>query len=185
MASLTLHDSHQAWSWLLKLLSAITHERVGGRQMPSRGPTCCGISWNAYHICHHESNHCYPYWMCSAWDGSNNALLKARQQKCCRRWPTTQHNPAEHRGAHWQQDLRHWAASLLEQGFHHRPTGDPLHNCRQVSDSQLLTSWVNPEQESRPCHVCPRAVGMVTCRSDSRSIRDWMGVRRRLRLQDR
>ena len=27
--------------------------------------------------------------------GSSNALLKARQQKCCRR-PTTQHTPAEH-----------------------------------------------------------------------------------------
>jgi len=30
----------------------------------------------------------------------------------CRRWPTTQRTPAEHWGAHWQQDLRHWAASL-------------------------------------------------------------------------
>jgi len=28
------------------------------------------ISWNAYQICHHESNNCYPRWMCSAWDGS-------------------------------------------------------------------------------------------------------------------
>jgi len=27
-------------------------------------------------------------------------------------------------------------------------------------------------QESRPCHVCPRAVGMVTGRSVSRTIRD-------------
>ena len=42
--------------------------------------------------------------------------------------------------------------------------GDPLHNCRQASDSQLLTSWVNPVQELRHCHVCPRAVGMVTGR---------------------
>jgi len=23
------------------------------------------------------------------------------------------------------------------------PTGDPLHNCRQASDSQLLTSWIS------------------------------------------
>jgi len=30
----------------------------------------CGISWNAYQICRHESNHHYPRWMCSAWDGS-------------------------------------------------------------------------------------------------------------------
>jgi len=51
--------------------------------------------------------------------------------------------------------------SVIEQlayknkAFHHRPTGDPLHNCRQASDSQLLTSWVSPEQEPRPCHVCP------------------------------
>ena len=46
---------------------------------------------------------------------SNNALLRARQQKCCRRWPTTHYTPAEHRGAHWQQDLRRCAASLQEQ----------------------------------------------------------------------
>jgi len=24
------------------------------------------ISWNAYQICHHESNHCYSCWMCLA-----------------------------------------------------------------------------------------------------------------------
>jgi len=65
------------------------------------------------------------------------------------------------------------------------PAGDPLHNCRQASNYQLLTSWVNPEQESRPCHVCPRAVGMVTGRPVSRSLRDWVVVRRRRRLQDR
>jgi len=29
---------------------------------------------NAYKICHHERNHCYSRWMCSAWDGSKNAL---------------------------------------------------------------------------------------------------------------
>jgi len=102
-----------------------------------------------------------------------------------KKWPTAQHTPAEHRGAHWKQDLRHWAASLYVQGLHHRPTGDPLHNCRQASDSQLLTRWVNSEQESRPCHVCARAVGMVTGRPVSRSIRDWMVVRRRRGLQDR
>jgi len=63
--------------------------RLKGRQMPSRDPPSCGISWNAYQICHHESNHCYSRWMCSAWNGSTNALLRVRQQKCCRRWPTT------------------------------------------------------------------------------------------------
>jgi len=46
--------------------------------MPSRGPPCCGISLNAYQICHHESNHCCSRWMCSAWDGSNNALLSGK-----------------------------------------------------------------------------------------------------------
>ena len=66
--------------------------------------------------------------------------------------------------------------------FHHRPTGDPLHNCRQASDSQLFTSWVSPEQESQPCHVCPWAVGMVTGRSVSRIIR--LVVRRRRRIKD-
>ena len=53
-----------------------------------------------------------------------------------------------------------------------------MHNCRQASDSQLITSWVSPEQESRPCHVCPWAVGMVTGRSVSRPIRDWVVVHR-------
>ena len=143
------------------------------------------ISWNAYQICHHKSNHCHSLWMCSAWAESKKARLRAPQQKCCRRWPTTQHTPAEQRGVHWQQDLRHWAASLREQVFLRSPTGDPLHNCRQASDSQLLTSWVNPEQESRPCHICLLAVGMVTGRSLSRSIRDWVVVRRRRRIQDR
>jgi len=27
-------------------------------------------------------------------------------------------------------------------------------HCRQASHSQLFTSWVSPEQEPRPCHVC-------------------------------
>jgi len=83
-----------------------------------------------------------------------------------------------------RQDLCHSAASLYEQGFHHRPTGDSLQNCGQASDSQLFTSWVNPEQESWPCHVCPWAVRMVTVRSVSRTIRDWVVVRRRCRIQD-
>jgi len=33
----------------------------------------------------------------------------------------------------------------------HRPSVDPLRYCRQASDSQLLTSWVIPEQETPPC----------------------------------
>jgi len=37
---------------------------------------------------------------------------------------------------------------------------------------------------SRPCHVCPRAVWMVTGRSVSRTIRDWVVVRRCRRIQD-
>jgi len=67
--------------------------------------------------------------------------------------------------------MRNWTSSSFEpvvtietgqeQGIHHRPTGDLLHYCRQASDPQLLTSWVNPEQEARPCHVCPRAVGEI------------------------
>jgi len=48
-----------------------------------------------------------------------------------------------------------------------------------------FSRWFNPEQELRPCHVCPRAVGIFTGRSVSRTIRDWVGVRRRRRLQDR
>jgi len=54
-----------------------------------------------------------------------------------------------------------------------------LHNCRQASDSQLLTSWVNPEQEARTCHLCPRVVGMVSGESVSWAIRGWVFVRRR------
>jgi len=75
---------------------------------------------------------------------------------------TTQHTPAERRGApESKTSVIEQLAYTVRARFHHRPTGDPLHNCRQASDSQLLTSWVIPEQESRPCHVCPRAVGMV------------------------
>jgi len=103
---------HNSRCALSKLMSCYITLDWGGRQMPLRGPPCCGISWNAYQICHHESNDLYSRWMCSAWIGSNNALLRARQQKCCLRWPTTQHTPAEHRGAYWQQVLRHWATSL-------------------------------------------------------------------------
>jgi len=150
--------------------------------MPSRFPPCCGISWNAYQICHHGSNHCYSRWMCSAWDGSNNALLRARQQKCCWRRPATQQTPAEHRGTYWKQDL------IIEQlAYKNKAFVIVLQetHCRQASYSQLLTSWINPEQESRPCHVCPRVAGMVTGRSVSRTIRDWVVVRRRRRIQDR
>jgi len=45
-------------------------------------------------------------------------------------------------------------------------------NCRQASDPQLLTSWVSPEQESRPFHVCSRTDGMNTGRSLSKTTRD-------------
>ena len=55
--------------------------------MPSRDPRCCSISWNAYQICHHESHPCHLRWMCSAWDSSNYALLRARQKTCYRRRP--------------------------------------------------------------------------------------------------
>jgi len=68
--------------------------------------------------------------------------------------------------------------------FHHRPTGDPLYNCRQASDSQHFTSWVSPEQEPRLRHVYPWAIGMVTGRSVSRTIRDWLVGRWRRRIQD-
>jgi len=54
----------------------------------------------------------------------------------------------------------------------YHPSGDPLRNCRQASDSQLLTSWVSPEQESWPCHDCSQGVGMDTGWSVSRTIRD-------------
>jgi len=37
-------------------------------------------------------------------------------------------------------------------------------------------------QESRPCHICSRAVGMVNGRSVSGAIRDRMVVRRRRRI---
>jgi len=52
----------------------------------------------------------------------------------------------------------------------------------RVDDSQLCTNWVSPEQESRPCHVCSRAVGMDTGQLVSRTIRYWMVVRTRCRI---
>ena len=67
-----------------------------------------------------------------------------------------------------KQEQRYRAASLQEQGFHHRPTGDPVHYSRQASDFQLLARWFSPDQEAGPCHVCSRAVGMDAGRSVSR-----------------
>ena len=117
--------------------------------------------------------------------GDDMPFSAFRQQKCRPRQPTTQHTPAERRGAHCKQDLRPWGATSLQQrGFHHRPEGVLQHICRQASDSQLFASCVSAEQESYPCHVCPWVVGMVTNRSVSGAIRDWMVVRRRCKIQD-
>jgi len=69
------------------------------------------------------------------------------KRPCCRGWPKAQYSAAGHRGAHRKQAQRYWWASLQEQSTSHRPTGDLLHYCGQASDSQLLTSWVSPEQE--------------------------------------
>ena len=49
-----------------------------GGQIPSRGPPRCGISWNAYQICHHENNHCYSHWMCSAWEVGQTTPFSGR-----------------------------------------------------------------------------------------------------------
>jgi len=71
------------------------------------------------------------------------------------------HDPAHYRLDLKTEGLTANKISVIEQlnfknkGIRHRLTGDPLHNRRQASDFQLVTSWVNPEQESRPCHVCP------------------------------
>ena len=54
----------------------------------------------------------------------------------------------------------------------HCTTADKL-----VSDSQLFSSWVSPEQEPQSCHICPWAVGMVTGRSVSeQSETEWLCV---------
>jgi len=97
-------------------------------------------------------------------------------------WLKIQHSAVEHRGAHCKQDQCYQAASLQEQHYSPSSTGEPLHNCRQASDSQLLTSWVSPKLEAQPCHVCPWAVGTVTGRSVSRTIRDWVVVHRHRRI---
>ena len=47
----------------------------------------------------------------------HNTPFKVRQQKCCRRWPTTQHTPAEHRGTNCKKDFHHWAASHENKAF--------------------------------------------------------------------
>ena len=91
------------------------------------------------------------------------------------RWPKTQHTAAENPGAYHKQDQHYRAVSLQEQGTHH-PSGDPLNYCRQASDSQLLTSWVSPEQEAWPCYICPWVVGIDTGQLVFRAIRHWMVV---------
>jgi len=103
----------------------------------------------------------------------------AERLPCMTQDPTYSRTP---RGS--LQDHCYWAASLEEHSFHHRPTRDPLHNRRQASDSQLLTSCVSPEQEAGPCYACLCAVGVVTGWSVPRAIRDWVAVRGRRRIQD-
>jgi len=54
----------------------------------------------------------------------------------------------QHNGSDWQ---RQWLAPPEQNSW--------LRYCRtQGSGSQLLSSWVSPEQEARLCHVCSRAV---------------------------
>jgi len=109
--------------------------------------------------------------MCSARAGF--ILVKTRQRSCCRRWPKTQRSVAEHRGAHRKKDQRYRATSLEKQVIRHHPSGDPPH----TSDSQLLTSWTNPEQEARPCHARSWAVGMpLVDQSPEHSGTEWLCV---------
>ena len=106
-----------------------------------------------------------------AFSGAVLALLSLspRHCHCCRKRPKTQHTADEGRGAHCKQEWRHQAAILHKQGMRHRPSGDPLHYCRQDSDSQLFTSWISPGQEARPFHICSRKIEMDTGRSVSRA----------------
>jgi len=53
-----------------------------------------------------------------------------------------------------------------------------------ASDSQFFTSRTSPVHETQPCYVCSRAVGMGIGWSVSRTIRDWVVVRRRRMIQN-
>jgi len=97
-------------------------------------PFLLRYSWNANRTCHYESNHCHSCWMCSARPGK--AFFKELQRPCCRGWPETQHSAAEHRGAHRKQDQGCRAASLQEQGIHHRPTGE-----RTTADKLVIPNF--------------------------------------------
>ena len=144
----------------------------GGWQMPSRGPPRCGISWNAYQICHHESNHCYSFWMCSAWGGSHNALHRARQQKCCRRRPTTQHTPVEHRGL--RGSLQTWSALLSSQlirtrllsSSYRRPTAQL--SCPTYGRFQHLRVTISPSPSGRRSLLLPSDAW------SQESLREWI-----------
>jgi len=84
---------------------------------------------------------------------------------------------AEHREAHRKQDQRHRTSSTQGQGTRHHLSANTLQYGRQASDSQLLTSWINPKQEARLCHICLRAAGMDTGRSASeKSETEWLCV---------
>ena len=153
----------------------------GRWQVPSRGPPRCGISSNACQTCRYESNHCYSCWMCSArgWyafsrrgsvlavdDERRSSILKLKTEGLSAYKITVIEQLA-------------YSTRTRRSSSSHR---SPLRNCRQASDSQLLNTWFSPEQESRPCHVCLRAVGMDTGRPVSRTIRDWVAVHRRRRI---
>ena len=98
--------------------------------MPSSGPCCCGVpEMPTKHV----------------------ATRATAARAACVRIRLGQSTPFsmrgsvpaaedDHRGAHHKQDQRHRASSLQEQGIRDRLLGDPIHNCRQASYSQLLTN---------------------------------------------
>jgi len=72
-------------------------------QVHSRAPPCYDIAWE-------QPLRCVLGVFSVGLVGKR--WCKAQQQKCCRRWPTTQHTTAEHRGAHCKQGRPYWAANL-------------------------------------------------------------------------
>jgi len=104
----------------------------------------------------------------------NKSVITRATTEMLQRQPKTQHTPAEHRG------LTANKISVIEQlAYMNKSFNIVLQetHCRQASVSQLLTSWVNPEQEPRlATFVHERSEWSLVGQSPEQSETEWLCV---------